>query len=152
VLRFSSFNLQLNLTLELNEHRREALLMGSSPCGSSPQVLPSSCRCCAASCLALQADRKAVDPQCPLPLCDLVVHRVCRDSFKQKPLPLGTCLYVPCLWHWTLLNTSGHLSCIFLPANGTGMLLFDIKSSQVGVTLLAIPGEELLVETVLSCL
>ena len=65
---------------------------------------------------------------------------------------LETCLYVSCFWHWTLLNTSGHPNCIFLPANGTGMLLFNIKRSHVGVTSLVIPAEELLVETFLTCL
>lgn len=65
---------------------------------------------------------------------------------------LETCLYVSCFWHWTLLNTSGHPRCILLPGNGTGMLLFNTKRAQVGVTPLDIPAEELLVETILSCL
>lgn len=49
-------------------------------------------------------------------------------------------------------STSGHPSGLFLLANGTGMLLFNIKRSQVGVTFLATPAEELLMETTLNCL
>lgn len=53
---------------------------------------------------------------------------------------LGTCLYVSWFWHWTMLNISGHPSYIFLPTNGTGMLQFNTKRSQVAVTSPVIPA------------
>lgn len=51
------------------------------------------------------------------------------------------CLYVSCFWHWTILNISELPDYIFLLSNGIGMLLFNIKRSQVAVTSPVIPAQ-----------
>lgn len=54
---------------------------------------------------------------------------------------LGSCLSVSCFWHGIILNVSEHPNYIFLPANGTGMLLFNIQRSQVAVASPVIPDQ-----------
>lgn len=123
------------------------------PVWQHPQVLPSSSGAVPEAPWAA-ADRTAADPQCPLLLHDAVVHRVHRDSFEQEPLPPGNMF----MWFLPLaLDPAEHLranpaALFFLPGIGTGVLLFNMKKSQSGVTSLATPAEELLVENILGYL